>query len=320
MPDEQHQTIIPISFAGKRLDQVLSELFSDYSRSKIKFWIEEGMVRVSGELITKPRHKVQGLEDIELTALLEPQVEWQAEAIDVDIVHEDDSILVINKSPDMVVHPAAGNYEGTLVNALLHHCPELENLPRAGIVHRLDKQTSGLLVVAKTLQAHTHLVNQLQARTVSRTYLSLVSGIVTAGGTVDEPIGRHPRKRKQMAVVSSGKPAVTHYRVLERFPAHTLLEVKLETGRTHQIRVHMAFIKHPLVGDPVYGGRFKLPKGAGKELIETLQSFKRQALHATELSFEHPETKEWVSFKAEMPMDMQQVLTALRDDLEAGHD
>ena len=320
MPDEQHQTIIPISFAGKRLDQVLSELFSDYSRSKIKFWIEEGMVRVSGELITKPRHKVQGLEDIELTALLEPQVEWQAEAIDVDIVHEDDSILVINKSPDMVVHPAAGNYEGTLVNALLHHCPELENLPRAGIVHRLDKQTSGLLVVAKTLQAHTHLVNQLQARTVSRTYLSLVSGIVTAGGTVDEPIGRHPRKRKQMAVVSSGKTAVTHYRVLERFPAHTLLEVKLETGRTHQIRVHMAFIKHPLVGDPVYGGRFKLPKGAGKELIETLQSFKRQALHATELSFEHPETKEWVSFKAEMPMDMQQVLTALRDDLEAGHD
>jgi 23S rRNA pseudouridine1911/1915/1917 synthase len=299
---------------GQRLDQALASLFSDYSRSRLQIWIKKGNVSLNGIIVTKPREKVLGLEDVILTVELEPEVTWQAEDIAINIVHEDDDILVVNKAAGIVVHPAAGNWDGTLVNALLHHHPDLEKLPRAGIVHRLDKDTSGLMVVAKTLQAHAHLVNELQTRKVNRTYLCLANGAITAGGTVDQPIARHPVKRKLMAVVKSGKHAVTHYRVEQRFKNYTFLRVKLETGRTHQIRVHMAWLKHSLVGDPVYGKRLNLPPKAGDELITMLRTFNRQALHATELGLIHPKTLEAVQWQANIPNDMVLLLQSLSND------
>lgn len=298
----------------QRLDQALAELFSDYSRSRIQQWIKEGKVTVDGHVVSKPRVKVSGNESVSIQTELEPEVSWQGQDIAVDIVYEDDDIMVINKAAGMVVHPAAGNWEGTLVNALLFHHPELEQLPRAGIVHRLDKDTTGLMVVAKTLQAHTHLVNELQERKVNRQYLCLVNGTMTAGGTVDMPIGRHPVRRKQMAVIENGKPAITHYRVEQRFSHYSLLRVKLETGRTHQIRVHMAWLKYPLVGDPVYGGRLRLPPGATEEQIAALRGFNRQALHATELGLIHPKTLEPVSWQAPMPSDMASLLDILSEE------
>jgi 23S rRNA pseudouridine1911/1915/1917 synthase len=233
--------------------------------------------------------------------------------IPLDIRYQDDQLLVINKPAGLVVHPAAGNPDGTLQNALLHYDPALASLPRAGIVHRLDKDTSGLMVVARSLAAHKSLVEQLQARSVHREYLALVQGQVTAGGSVDAPVGRHPRDRLRMAVVPSGKPALTHYRVLERFPAHTLLLVRLETGRTHQIRVHMASIHHPLVGDPLYGGRARVPRGASDGLRDALSDFRRQALHARRLELRHPATGEAVAWEAEMPADFAGLLDALRE-------
>ena len=308
------QAQIPEQARGQRLDQVLAELFSDYSRSRIQQWIRNGAVSVNERQVTRPREKVQGLEQVSINALLEAEVGWQAEDIAIDIVHEDDDIIVINKSAGMVVHPAAGNWDGTLVNALLHHHSELEQLPRAGIVHRLDKDTTGLMVVAKTLQAHNHLVNQLQKRKVNRQYLCLINGAITAGGTVDQPIARHPVRRKLMAVIESGKPAITHYRVEERFSHFCLLRVKLETGRTHQIRVHMNWLKHPLVGDQNYGGRLRLPPGATDALQTTLRSFHRQALHATELGLVHPATKTSVSWQAPIPNDMEELLNVVRNN------
>jgi 23S rRNA pseudouridine1911/1915/1917 synthase len=299
---------------GQRLDQALASLFSDYSRSRLQIWIKKGNVSLNGIIVTKPREKVLGLEDVILTVELEPEVSWQAEDIAINIVHEDDDILVVNKAAGMVVHPAVGNWDGTLVNALLHHHPDLEQLPRAGIVHRLDKDTSGLMVVAKTLQAHAHLVNELQSRKVNRQYLCLANGAITAGGTVDQPIARHPVKRKLMAVVKSGKYAVTHYRVEQRFKNYTYLRVKLETGRTHQIRVHMAWLKHSLVGDPVYGKRLNLPPKAGDELITMLRTFNRQALHATELGLIHPKTLGAVQWQANIPDDMSLLLQSLNND------
>ncbi len=245
---------------GLRLDQALAELFPDYSRTRIKEWILDGKVSVDGTVVNKPREKVLESQEIEVQATLEEEVHAEAQAIDLNIVYEDDHILVINKQAGLVVHPGAGNSDGTLMNALLHHCPEIEHVPRAGIVHRLDKDTTGLMVVAKTVEAQTHLVAALQARDITREYEAIVLGTMTAGGTVDEPIGRHPTKRTHMAVHHSGKPAVTHYRVAEKFRAHTRLRLRLESGRTHQIRVHMAYIGHVLVGDPVYGGRPKPPR------------------------------------------------------------
>ncbi|MBO2646716.1 23S rRNA pseudouridine(1911/1915/1917) synthase RluD [Shewanella algae] len=301
---------------GLRLDQALAELFPDYSRTRIKEWILDGKVSVDGTVVNKPREKVLESQEIEVQATLEEEVHAEAQAIDLNIVYEDDHILVINKQAGLVVHPGAGNSDGTLMNALLHHCPEIEHVPRAGIVHRLDKDTTGLMVVAKTVEAQTHLVAALQARDITREYEAIVLGTMTAGGTVDEPIGRHPTKRTHMAVHHSGKPAVTHYRVAEKFRAHTRLRLRLESGRTHQIRVHMAYIGHVLVGDPVYGGRPKPPKAASEAFFEVLKNFKRQALHAVRLELVHPITCELMSWQAPIPADMVELTKALRKDTE----
>lgn len=303
---------VSVEMHGQRFDQVAAELFPEFSRSRLQSWIRDGQLRLDGRM-AKPNAKVIGGEVLDLNAELEAQGTWEPEPIDLNIVYEDDHLLVINKPAGLVVHPAAGNYTGTLLNALLNHVPDLINLPRAGIVHRLDKETTGLMVVAKTLQAHGDLVEQLAERSVSREYEAVAVGAMTGGGTVDAPMGRHPTQRKLMAVLSQGgKRAVTHYRVLTRFPHHTHIRVKLETGRTHQIRVHMAHIGFPLVGDATYGKRFKIPKGATAELIETLKSFPRQALHAANLGLEHPATGEYCEWSAPVPTDMQELLAALK--------
>jgi 23S rRNA pseudouridine1911/1915/1917 synthase len=307
------QARVPEELAGARLDQALSRMFPDFSRARLQQWIRAGQVTVDGRVM-RPRDRVMGAEEVSVEAELEVQETYQPEAIALDLIYADDTLLVINKPVGMVVHPAAGNWEGTLQNALLHYAPELAQVPRAGIVHRLDKDTSGLLVVARTLTAHKRLVEQLQARTVKREYAAVVNGVFTAGGTVDEPIARHPVDRKRMAVVASGKPAVTHYRVAERFRAHTHVTVRLETGRTHQIRVHMAHLRHPLVGDRVYGGRLRLPPDCTARLREMLQSFRRQALHAARLALEHPKSGELMEWEAPLPADMVDLLEALRDD------
>ncbi|MES9868517.1 MAG: 23S rRNA pseudouridine(1911/1915/1917) synthase RluD [Sedimenticola sp.] len=310
---ENHSAVIGIELAGKRLDQALAALFPDFSRSRLQQWLKEGLVTLDGRTC-KAKEKVMGGERVELEAHLDDQVACVPQEIPLDVLYEDGEILVINKPVGLVVHPAAGNPDGTLQNALLHHSPDLIQLPRAGIVHRLDKETSGLLVVAKTTGAHRSLIEQLQAREIKREYRALVMGVMTAGGTVDEPIGRHPVHRIRMAVVQSGKPAVTHYRVLERFRAHTYLKVNLETGRTHQIRVHMAHIRHPLVGDPLYGGRFRIPAGASPGLIEALRGFRHQALHARALGLEHPKTGEWIEWKAPLPEAFESLLLKMRED------
>lgn len=302
---------VPAELSGRRLDQAVAELMPEHSRSRLQGWIRDGALICNGKPC-KPRDKVILGDTIELDAEPEVQVTWQAETIELDIVFEDEHILVINKPAGLVVHPAAGHADGTLVNALLNHAPELENLPRAGVVHRLDKDTSGIMVVARSLIAHTSLVEQLQERTMGREYEAVIVGTLTGGGTVDAPIGRHPRERKKMAVVPAGKPAVTHYRLLERFAAHTLVRCKLESGRTHQIRVHMAHIRHPLVGDPAYGGRLRLPKGTTPELREVLAAFQRQALHARQLTLEHPATGEVMSWEVPLPQDFQGLIAALR--------
>ena len=299
---------------GLRLDQVLADLFPEYSRSKLKTWIQDGNVAVNGEVITVPRHKMQMDELVTVQAEMDVQVTSEAQDIALNIVYEDEHILVINKPADLVVHPGAGNPSGTVPNALLNHCPEIDKVPRAGIVHRLDKDTTGLMVVAKTIPAQTHLVDQLQRREMSREYEAVALGTMVAGGIVDAPIGRHATKRTHMAVREMGKPAVTHFRVIEKFRAYTHLRLKLETGRTHQIRVHMAHIKHPLLGDQVYGGRPRLPKGASEEFIAALRGFQRQALHAAQLSLFHPETEEWMTWKAPLPQDMQDLLKAVKKD------
>jgi len=304
---------IPEELAGQRLDQALAALFSEYSRARLQQWIREGQVRVDAAA-WRAKDKVRGGERVEIDARVEAREDWQPEALALDIVYEDEALLVIDKPAGLVVHPAAGNRAGTLLNALLHHAPELAHIPRAGIVHRLDKDTSGLMVVARTLTAQKELVAQLQARSVTREYQCVVVGVLTAGGTVDEPIGRHPVQRKRMAVVPGGKRAVTHYRVLERFRAHSHLRVRLETGRTHQIRVHLAHRRHPLVGDPVYGGRLRVPAGASEALATCLRGFKRQALHAARLAFEHPVSGEAVHWDSPLPADMAELLAVLRED------
>ena len=264
---------------SQRLDQAAAQLFPEHSRSRLQAWIKDGSLLVDGEQ-KRTRDMVYGGEQLTLNAEREVQGDWQPEAIALDIIYEDDALLVINKPAGLVVHPAAGHRDGTLLNALLHHSPELAKVPRAGIVHRLDKDTTGLMVVAKTIEAQTDLVAQLQARTVSREYECVVVGVMTAGGKVDQPIARHGTQRQKMAVVAGGKQAISHYRVINRFRAHTHVKVKLETGRTHQIRVHMSHIYFPLVGDTTYGGRLRIPPGASPELISELREFPRPALHA----------------------------------------
>lgn len=303
---------IPEEMSGLRLDQALAQLFPDYSRSRLQTWIRAGQVMVDGKVI-RAKDKVSADQNIEINAELKPETRSLPQDISLNVIYEDESLIVINKPAGFVVHPGAGNPDSTLLNALLHHSPESANLPRAGIVHRLDKETSGLLVVARTLKAHHDLVNQLQERTVKREYLAIVNGILISGGTVDAPIGRHPTQRTKMAVVEHGKPAITHYRISERFSAHTAVKVFLETGRTHQIRVHMGHIKHPLVGDPTYGGRLKIPANTTEDCKMILRSFKRQALHAQKLTLIHPETQEEMTFKAPIPEDFEELIGCLKE-------
>ncbi len=301
---------------GQRLDQAIAELFADFSRSRLKEWLLDGKVQVNGEVVTKPRTKVMGGEEITLQAELEDEERWEAQDIPLDIVYEDDDIIVINKPRDFVVHPGAGTPDGTVLNALLHHYPDIAEVPRAGIVHRLDKDTTGLMVVAKTVPAQTRLVRALQKRNITREYEAIAIGRMTAGGKVDQPIGRHSTKRTLMAVAPMGKPAVTHYRVAEHFREHTRIRLRLETGRTHQIRVHMSYLQHPLLGDTAYGGRARIPTGASQELTDMIRGFDRQALHAVMLRFEHPITGEELEFRAPVPDDMVAMTEALRKDTE----
>ncbi len=302
--------------AGKRLDVVLADIFPEYSRSRLKIWIEQGQVLVNGH-VAKPKLKMSGDEELQLSVQsIESEENCVAEDIPLDIVYQDDSIIVINKPADFVVHPAAGHYSGTMQNALLHHDVSLAEIPRAGIVHRLDKDTTGLMVVARNLSSHKYLVDQIQRHEVIREYQAVVYGVMTGGGMVDQPIGRHPRDRIKMAVRENGREAVTHYRLLRRFREHSHIKVQLETGRTHQIRVHMSHLHHPIVGDPVYAGRHRVPAGAQQELLDYLQAFRRQALHAWRLSFVHPESAEEVTFEAPLPDDMLQLISLLQADLQ----
>jgi 23S rRNA pseudouridine1911/1915/1917 synthase len=290
---------IPVEMAGLRLDQALARLLPEESRTRLARLIDEGHVRVDGGPAAA-RRKVRSGEAVEVALVPRPtQASHAPEAIGLAVLHEDDDVVVIDKPAGLVVHPGSGNWSGTMLNALLHHSPAAAGLPRGGIVHRLDKDTSGLLVVARNEPAQLALVRQLQDHSVKRTYLALARGRVSAGGKVDAPIGRHPVQRTRMAVVAGGKPAVTHYRVREKLPAHTLLECELETGRTHQIRVHLASLGHALEGDPVYGGR-------GKRL------FHRQALHAWKLAFTHPGSGKLVQFESPLPADMRELLESLR--------
>ncbi|WP_337014186.1 23S rRNA pseudouridine(1911/1915/1917) synthase RluD [Pantoea sp. AS142] len=301
---------------GQRLDQTLAELFPDYSRSRIKEWILDRRVTVNGVMVDTPKEKVLGGELVAIDAEIEEAQRWEPQDLPLDIVYEDEDIIVINKPRDFVVHPGAGNPDGTVLNALLHHYPEIMDVPRAGIVHRLDKDTTGLMVVAKTVPAQTHLVDSLQRREITREYEAVAIGNMTAGGTVEQPISRHSTKRTHMAVHPMGKPAVTHYRIMEHFRAHTRLRLRLETGRTHQIRVHMSHISHPLVGDPLYGGRPRPPKGASEAFITALRGFDRQALHATMLRLYHPISGIEMEFHAALPQDMVDLIAALKADTE----
>ncbi|MGH8158716.1 MAG: 23S rRNA pseudouridine(1911/1915/1917) synthase RluD [Rhodanobacter sp.] len=312
----RHEATVPLGAAGRRFDQAVAEMFPDYSRSRLSGWIKSGAVTLDGAL-APPRQLLRGGELVRLQVELEAEVSSAPENIALAIVHEDEHLLVLDKPAGLVVHPGAGNPAGTLLNALLHHDPKLAELPRGGIVHRLDKDTSGLMVVAKTLPTCTALVDLLSRHEVERQYEAVVLGTLVAGGTVDEPIGRSMGDRLRQAVrdEEDGKRAVTHYRLRERFRAHSLLQCQLETGRTHQIRVHLAHINHPLIGDPLYGGGLKLPKGATPELVTALRGFRRQALHAERLSFEHPVSGELLSFSAERPADQLALIEALRADL-----
>ncbi len=305
---------IPPELAGERLDSALARLMPQHSRTRIKGWIEDGSVMV-GRRHLKPRDRLEAGAQVRVQlTVAEPPSQVLPEAISLRLAYEDADVLVIDKPAGMVVHPGAGNPRHTLQNALLGLDPSLATLPRAGLIHRLDKDTSGLLVVARTAEAQTSLARQLMARTMSRNYLAVCVGVMTGGGMIDAPIGRNRSDRLRMAVRESGRPAVTHYRIIERFRAHSYLSVQLETGRTHQIRLHLSHLKYPIVGDPVYGGRFAQPKGAGEALVSTLRAFKRQALHAAALGFDHPRTGKRVGLASKVPEDFHQLLQALRND------
>ena len=312
----QKTETIPEQHAGMRIDQSLAEIFPDYSRATLQKWLKAGQILIDGQS-PRAKDKVKGGEPVVLSVDLVDVNHHEAQALDQDleIIYEDDDILVINKPTDLVVHPGAGNPDGTLLNALLNHAPQLSQLPRAGIVHRLDKDTTGLMIVAKTLAAQTHLVEQLQAREVKREYEAVVVGELISGRKIDLPISRHAKQRKKMSVAPDGygKPSVTHVRIIERYPNYTRVRLQIETGRTHQIRVHLSHIGYPVLGDPVYGARLKLPKHASDEFIETLRAFKRQALHACQLSLKHPISGKMMQWKAPLPEDMKYLVMMLQD-------
>lgn len=311
-PKLQAAATVDESQAGRRLDQVAAECFGDHSRERLKQWIRSGELTINGEPAARPRDRVQPGDRLKLLAEPPPQDAVQAQPIDLDLVHEDAQVLVINKPAGLTVHPGAGQVDGTLQNALLHRYPELAAVPRAGIVHRIDKLTTGLLVVARSLAAHTALVRAIQAREVHRIYHAVVHGVLTGGGTVDAPIGRHPTQRTRMAVRDDGRPARTHYRVLERYAHHCLIQAELDSGRTHQIRVHMQHQRYPLVGDPAYGRRGVRGAGLDPVLRATIDQFPRQALHACRLSFRHPRSDEKLVFEQPWPADFAALVTALR--------
>lgn len=304
---------VPEELSGRRLDQVLANLYPQHSRSRLQTWISAGRVKVNNRTL-RQKDPVKTGETIEIIPVYDTQEQCLAEAIPLDILFEDDEILIINKPQGLVVHPGAGNPKHTLQNALLYHDSKLEKVPRAGIVQRLDKDTSGIMIIAKTPETHTYLVDQLQRRQIRREYQAIVTGVMTAGGQVDAPIGRHPVSRKRMAVTDRGKLAVSHYRILKKYSNHTHILVRLETGRTHQIRVHMAYIKYPIVGDPVYGGRKRFPKNISSELRDAIQSFPRQALHASDLTFDHPVSRESMTWSTPLPADIQSFLNVLKED------
>ncbi|WED44093.1 23S rRNA pseudouridine(1911/1915/1917) synthase RluD [Legionella cardiaca] len=309
--------VIPREYHGQRIDIVLAQLFPDYSRSQLSTWLKQGAITLN-QRHCKPKDKVADGDEIDM------QVEFSQsntlpslpEDIPLNIVYEDEHLLVINKPAGLVVHPGAGNREHTLVNALLHHASQLASLPRAGIIHRLDKDTTGLLVIAKSLVAHTNLVRQMQAREIHRCYITLVQGHLISGGEIDTFYGRHPRNRLKMAVCQQGRQAITLYSIRKQYHDYTLLDVELLTGRTHQIRVHMAYINHPVVGDQLYGGRMRFPAQPTQELRDILQGFQRQALHASSLSFVHPVTEEEMTFEAPLPDDFQRLLQTLDNHLD----
>jgi 23S rRNA pseudouridine1911/1915/1917 synthase len=319
MVERESRAEIRPDLAGQRFDQILPGLFPGHSRSHLAGEVRAGRIRLDGREVP-PRTRVVGGEIVAWQRSDAPVLGDRPEAIDLDIVFEDDHLLVLDKPAGLVVHPGAGNPAGTLLNALLYRDPKLTQVPRAGIVHRLDKDTSGLLVVARSLPAQTALVAMLAARDIHRRYVAVVNGVPVAGGTVDAPLDRHPTDRLRRAVRDGGRPAVTHYRVREKFRAHALLQCELESGRTHQIRVHMAHAGWPLVGDPLYGRGLKLPRGATPRLAEALRGFRRQALHAEPLAFAHPVTGEALAFDAEPPQDLRDLLDALREDAAAGDD
>ena len=306
---------VPESLAGNRLDQIAAKLFPEYSRARLQSLIKEGKLLVNGK---ESRAKDRLILGDQIAVTVEPQkpLDHQAEPIPLNIVYEDDALLILNKEAGIVVHPAAGNRSGTILNGLLHLIPDLKTIPRAGIVHRLDKDTTGIMVVAKTSGSYASLVNQLTQRTIKREYEAVVVGVLTGGGVVNAPIGRHPVHRKKQAVNEAGKEAITHYRIISRYRSHTHVQLNLDTGRTHQIRVHMAHINHRLVGDPLYGGRLQMPVASSPGLTNILQNFKRQALHAKSLTFMHPETGRQVSWEVETTNDMRELLVALRSDAE----
>ncbi|MCZ6525691.1 MAG: 23S rRNA pseudouridine(1911/1915/1917) synthase RluD [Gammaproteobacteria bacterium] len=313
MPNEKLTLVVPDELAGRRLDQALSKLCPQHSRSRLQRWVKAGNVKVDDRII-RQRDPVKAGATIEIVPIYETQTHWLVEAIPLDIIYEDESIIVLNKPAGLVVHPGAGNPDHTLLNALLYHDQTLQQVPRAGIVQRLDKDTSGIMVVARTPAAHTFLVDQLKQRLVRREYQAIVNGVMTAGGRVAAAIGRHPVHRKRMAVMERGKPATSHYRILKKYPAHTHIQLTLESGRTHQIRVHMAYIRFPVVGDPVYGGRNLLPKNVSQAFRQIIQSFPRQALHACVLGLQHPVSADDMIWTVPLPKDMQDLLNAIESD------
>ncbi len=305
--------IIPDAMSGKRLDQALAELLPEHSRARLQGWIRDDYVQIDKKSM-RPRDKVHGGEQVEIRAEIESQISAAPEDIPLEIVFEDEHLIIINKPAGLIVHPGAGNPQHTLMNALLHHDQQLEQVARAGIVHRLDKDTTGLLVVARTPQSHTYLANQLQARKIHREYVTIVSGIMTAGGTINQPIGRHRTHRTKMAVVKNGRPSTTHYRIIKKYKHHTQLQVNLETGRTHQIRVHLTWLHYPIIGDPVYGGKKQLVKGMDPNLANYITAFPRQALHARAIQLHHPLSKEMMTWQVPIPEDMAELINTLETD------